>query len=281
MAHTSDFVKDVNQETFATEVLQRSREVPVVVDFWAAWCQPCRTLGPLLEKLAGEYQGRFELAKLDVDANQALAAQFGVQGIPTVVAIRDGREVARFTGAYPEPALRQWLDGVLPGPLDAMVDQARTALIDGDTSGAEHIFRQVLDQQPDHVEAATGLASILIDRGDVDEALLLLAKLPATTEVERLQAAARLKAAGGEDLTELERRVADAPDDEEARIELAKALAAKNEYEPALDLLLDVVRARGARRDEARQAVVDIFGVLGERHPLTKTYRKALASALY
>ena len=281
MEHTSPFVKDVDQDTFATEVLQRSREVPVVVDFWAEWCAPCRTLGPLLERLADEYGGAFELAKVDVDANQPLAGQFRVQGIPTVVAIRDGREVDRFTGAYPEPALREWLRAVLPNELDEMVDTARTALIDGDTAGAEHILRQVLERDPSHIEAGTALASLLIDRGELDDALILLGKLPPTPEVERLQAAARLKAAAGEDLSELEARIAADGADDEARIELARALAAKGEYEPALDHLLEVVKAKGDHKDEARQAILDIFGVLGDEHPLTRTYRKALASALF
>lgn len=281
MDHVSPFVKDVDETAFATEVLQRSREVPVVVDFWAAWCGPCRTLGPLLERLAAEYDGAFELAKIDVDANPRLAQQFGVQGIPTVVAIRDGREVSRFTGAYPEPALRQWLDELVPSELDRMVDEARAALIAGDTVGAEHMLRQALESQPDHPAAATALASILIDRGDLDEAEAVLAKLPRDSEVERLLAAVRLRRSAGEDLGELERRVREHPDDDTAKIELAKALAARGQYEPALDLLIDVVRAKGEHKDEARLAVIDIFNTLGEEHPLTRTYRKALASALF
>lgn len=282
MGHTSQWTKDVDEAGFAAEVLQRSQEVPVVVDFWAEWCGPCRVLGPTLERLAAEHGGAFELAKIDVDRNPQVAASYGVQGIPTVVAFRNGREVARFTGAYPEPALRQWLEGILPSELDAMVDQARTALIEGDLTTAEHLFRQVLERRPDHAEAGTGLASLLIERGDVEEALVVLGKLTPDTEVERLQAAARLRAAGGpDDLDELERRVAVDPGDAEARLELARALAGRREYEPALDHLLAVVRAKGPHREAARQAMVDIFGVIGDDHPLTRAYRKQLANALF
>ncbi len=276
----SPHVKDVTEEDFQTAVLQRSREVPVVVDFWAEWCGPCKVLGPLLESVAGDYGGAFALAKVDVDANQALSAQFRVQSIPTVVAFRDGKEVSRFTGAYPEQAVRQFVDAVLPTEVDLMVDQARTARIDGDATTAEHLFRQALAQTPDHIDAGTSLASLLIDRGETDEALIVLGKLAPDAEVERLQSAARLKASVGNDLTLLESRVSSEPDDDIARLEFAKALAGRSEYEPALDHFLVVVRNRAAGKEAARQAMVDIFGVLGDEHPLTAAYRKQLASAL-
>ena len=276
-----DNVKDISTADFSRDVVQRSREVPVVVDFWAEWCAPCRVLGPALEDVAGEYDGAFELVKVDVDANQELSAQHQIQSIPTVVAYRDGKEVSRFTGAYPEAAIRQWVDEFLPTELDAMVDQARTARIDGEDTTAEHLFRQVLGESPDHAEAGTSLASMLIDRGDTDDALVVLGKLTPDAEVERLQAAARLRATAGDDLSELERRVAADPADESAHIDLARALAARAEYEPALDHLLSVVRAKGGRREEAHLSMVDIFEVLGDEHPLTQTYRRQLASALF
>ncbi len=281
MTTPSEFVKDVSTENFPQEVLQRSREVPVVVDFWAEWCQPCRILGPILEKAAAESGGSFELVKVDVDANQELAAQYGVQGIPMVLAFRDGTVVDSFTGALPEPAVRGWIEGILPSELDLMVDQARTAQLSDDGVAAEHILRQVLDQKPDHSEAGTSLASLLIDRGETDEALVVLGRLVPDAEVDRLNSAARLKASKGGDLAELEARVAADPEDEVVRIELAKALAARAEYEPALDRLLSIVRAKGPLKDEARTAMLDIFGVLGDEHPLTQTYRRQLASALF
>ena len=281
MTTPGPFVKDINTANFPQGVLQRSREVPVVVDFWAAWCEPCKILGPILEKVAAEAGGAFELVKVDVDSNQELSAQYGVQGIPMVVAFRDGKIVDSFTGALPEPAIRQWIEGILPTELDLMVDQARTALLDDDGVTAEHILRQVLDQQSDHSEAGASLASMLIERGETDDAMIVLGRLAPGSEVDRLQSAARLKASSGQDLSELEEKLAVDESDEEARIDLAKALAARSEFEPALDHLLAVVRAKGPKKDDARVAMLDIFGVLGNEHPLTQTYRRQLATALF
>ena len=274
-------VKDIDQQAFGQDVLQRSHEVPVVVDFWAAWCNPCQVLGPILEKVAADHEGAFELVRVDVDHNQALAAQFGVQGIPTVLAFRDGRPAAQFTGALPEAAVRQWVQQILPTEIDRLVDQARDAVLEGDEPVAESLFRRVLEDVPDHGEAGTGLASLLIARGDVQEALILLGRLPRSAEVERLESAARIADAQGGDLLALEARVGADPADTLARLELGRALAARKEYEPALDHLLAVVRAGGLHREAARTAMVDVFGLLGNGHPLTTLYRRALASALH
>jgi putative thioredoxin len=281
MTTPSDFVKDVDTANFPQDVLQRSREVPVVVDFWATWCQPCQILGPILEKVAADAAGAFELVRVDVDSNQELAAQYDVQGIPMVIAFRDGKIADTFTGALPEPAVRQWIEGILPTELDLMVDQARTALLEDDNVTAEHILRQVLDRQPDHSEAGASLASMLIERGATDEAMIVLGRLAPDSEVDRLQSAARLKASSGQDLSELEAALAADSSNEETRIDLAKALAARSEFEPALDHLLAVVRAKGSKKEEARIAILDIFGVLGDEHPLTQTYRRQLATALF
>jgi putative thioredoxin len=274
-------VKDIDQTQFGQEVLQRSHEVPVVVDFWAEWCQPCKVLGPALEKVAAAYAGRFELAKVDIDANQALASQFGVKSIPMVIAFKDGRPVSQFTGAIPEQAIRQWVEQLLPTELDLAAERARDMAFEGDSEGAEALYREVLAQVPDHQEAATALASLLISRGDTDEALIVLGRLPRTSEVEKLEAAARVTAAQDTDLSSLERRLEDDPDDHAARIELGQALAAKGEHEAALDQLLAVVQAGGDLREDARRAMVDVFGLLGSDHPLTVTYRRALANLLF
>lgn len=281
MEGTSPFVKDVTLADFQHEVLLRSREVTVLVDFWAAWCGPCKALSPLLERMTDEAGGAFELAKVDVDANQELSAQFGVQSIPTVVAIRNGKEVNRFMGALPEAQISAFLETVLPTRLDIMVDEARTALVSGDTAGAEHILRQVLDQKPDHQDAGTSLAALLIDHGSVEDALIVLGKLVPDADVERLQAAARLRQSAGVDIAGLEATAAENPDDDGAQLALARALAAGAEFEPALDKLLGVVKRKGEGKEEARKAMVDIFGVLGNDHPLTATYRRQLATALY
>lgn len=281
MEDTSPFIKDISTDEFQQEVLLRSREVPVLVDFWAEWCGPCKSLSPLLERMTADAGGAYELAKVDVDANQELAAQYLVQSIPTVVAFKNGVEVNRFTGALPEPSITAFLETVLPTELDLMFDEARTALVTGDTAGAEHMLRQVLDEKSDHQDAGTSLAALLIDRGDIDEALIVLGKLVPDADVERLQSAARLRRTSGDDIAELEARATASPDDDEAQLELARALAAHAEFEPALDRLLFVVKRKGDRMDDARQAMVDIFGVLGNDHPLTATYRRQLATALY
>ena len=274
-------VREISAAEFPEAVLQRSRELPVVVDFWAEWCGPCKILGPLLEQAADDAAGMFELVKVDVDQNQTLSAQFGIQSIPTVIAFRDGVPISRFSGAIPEPALASWLEQILPTALDLDVDRGRDAALAGDVDEAERIFRGVLADKPDHQEAGTSLASLLLSRGDTDEALIVLGKLAPTSEVARLQSAARVTAGRSDDLEALQRAVDEAPDDEEARIALSSALAGQAEFEPALDHLLHVVRLKGPRKEDARKAVLDIFGVLGEDHPLTGTYRRQLASALF
>jgi putative thioredoxin len=273
--------KDVDTAAFPQEVLQRSRELPVVVDFWATWCQPCLILSPALERVTEAADGAFDLVKVDVDANQDLARQYGVQGIPTVIAFRDGEEVSRFTGALPERAVTEWVGSILPDEYDLMVDRARSARLEDDDTTAEHLYRQVLDARPDHSEAGTSLAAMLIDRGETEEALGVLGRLVPDAEVERLQAAARVKAASGLDVTALQAKVDAEPDNGRARLELARALAARAEYEPALDQLLAEVRRKSELKDEARTAMLDIFEILGPDHPLTTTYRRQLASALY
>lgn len=281
MESTSPYIQEVTTSSFQQAVLQKSHDVPVVVDFWATWCGPCKTLGPMLEKLAAESGGSFILAKVDVDTNQQLAAQFNVQGIPTVIGFRDGAPVDQFTGAVPERAIRDWLDRLLPSELDMIVDQARDAAIAGNLDTAERLFRGALEVQADHQEAGTGLAALLIASGRQDEALIILGKLAVTEEVERLQSAARLATSRGSDVSEIVKRLDDDPENSDIKIELAMALAARAEYEPALDRLLEVIRARGDAKEEARKAMLDVFEVLGDGHPLTTTYRRELANALF
>jgi putative thioredoxin len=281
MEVTSPYIYDVTTAEFQQEVLLKSRDVPVLVDFWAEWCGPCKTLSPLLERMTDDATGTFLLAKVDVDANPELSAQFGVQSIPTVVAIVSGKEVNRFSGALPETSIQTFIDSVMPSELDLMVDEARSVLISGDTVAAEHILKQALDIQSDHQDAGTSLAALLIDKGETEEAMIVLGKLVPDPDVDRLQGAARLRNASGTDISVLEAAVQASPDDDAAQLELAGALAARDEYEPALDRMLAVVRKSGEHKEDARLAMVDIFGVLGAEHPLTSSYRRQLASALY
>lgn len=278
---TNPHMHDITAEDFPVAVLQRSREVPVVVDFWAEWCGPCKVLGPMLESAAENAGGAFDLVKIDVDQNQQLAGQFGIQSIPTVVAFRNGVPVSRFSGAVPQQALDEWLTTIMPTELELMIEAARDAALDGNEARSEELFRQVLEAQPDNQDAGTGLAGLLMARNEHAEALIVLGKLAPTPDVERLQSAARLGQSRGDDLGDLEEAVAADPDDDAATIRLATALAGRGEYEPSLDRLLAVVRKRNNSLEEARTAMVDIFGVLGDEHPLTVTYRRQLANALF
>jgi putative thioredoxin len=277
----STYTKDVNTADFTREVIDRSYEVPVVVDFWAAWCGPCRVLGPLLEQAAQERAGAFELAKVDVDQNQALAAQFGVQGIPMVIGFRDGKAVSYFTGAIPRPQLEAWLSELIPSEEDREVDRARDLLLAGEVAGAERIYREVLAADPGHQQAGTGLAALLIGADRPDQALEVLDRLSPTEEVRRLQAAARIGVNDESDIPSMLAELDVNPDDHELRIRLARALAAAGRHEDALDHLMHVVRESPEHREEARLAMLDIFQVLGHDHSLTTSYRRELANTLF
>lgn len=275
------YIVDVTTETFGQAVLQRSREVPVIVDFWADWCGPCKVLGPILERVTADAGGEFILAKVDVDENQELAAQYQIQTIPTVMAFVSGVPVGQFSAALPEAQVRAWIADMLPTELDKTVDEARGAALAGDVERAERLFVSVLNEVPDHPDAATGLAAMMIARGDTEAALIILGKLPPGEEVDRLQAAARLSDAAGNDINALTLALEANPTDDEGRLTLAQALAAHGEYEPALDHMLKVVRSKGSHTDDARRAMLDVFGMLGNEHPLTASYRRQLASALF
>ena len=186
-------VIDVTDANFEQVVIEGSKDRPVVVDLWAEWCGPCKTLGPILEKVAGERAGAFLLAKLDVDANPMVAGAFGVQSIPTVIAFKDGEPVNGFVGAYPEEAINQFVDLLLPTEAELVVEEAQAEAEAGDLDGAEQDYRDALAKDPQNREAAVGLGRILVDRGDVDEARTLLGPFLPDPDAERLLAAARVQ----------------------------------------------------------------------------------------
>ncbi|MEW6152914.1 MAG: thioredoxin [Actinomycetota bacterium] len=233
-------VTDVTDATFEQDVVLRSTQVPVVVDLWAAWCGPCRTLGPVLEKVVAETNGQVELAKVDVDASPQVAAAFGVQSIPAVYALKDGKVVDSFIGALPEAQVREFVARLAP-------PESETDLLAA--KGDEASYRQALELDPSHERSVIGLAELLVARGDSEEALALLARVPESPATRRVAALARVGPDGGR------------PADVEAR----------------LDSLLDRVKGD----DDARQEFVDVLELLGPDDPRTPRYRRALASRLY
>ena len=257
-------VIEVGEADFEARVVEASRETPVVVDFWAGWCRPCLVLGPILERLAGEHEGRLVLAKVDVDANPGLAARFRVQGIPAVKAFRDGHVVSEFVGAQPEELVRRFLDDVLPSEADDLVEEAGRSREAGDASAAEAVYRRALEIRPGHEGATVGLARVLAEEGRADEARSLLDRVPASAEGRSVAAELDLLSLAGAS----------------GGLGAAARAAAAGEHRMALDRALELLDD-GEDRDAARELMVRVFEVLGSDDPLTREYRPRLARALY
>jgi len=267
MDTTMEHVVEVTDETFEQIVIEGSKERPVVVDLWAAWCGPCRVIGPILEKVAGERDGAFTLAKIDVDANgvgNALLQAVRSQGIPTVVAFRDGQPVSMFIGAYPEDEVNRFVDSILPSEAELVAEEAEAVAEAGDLAAAEEGFREALAKDPGSKEAALGLAGVLIASGRTEEARpLVMPHLP-DPDAEALHARIEI-----DDWK---------TDPGVGTLASAKRLAGAQRWREALDAM---VGALTEDRDEARQAMITVFAALGDDDPLVPEYRRRLAAALY
>ncbi|GAB4232758.1 MAG: thioredoxin [Acidobacteriota bacterium] len=283
-----DWVIEVGDADFESKVLRASFEKPVLVDFWAEWCTPCRVLGPVLEKLAEEYQGAFILAKVNTERAPALTQLLQIQSIPLVVLFRDGRPVDQFIGALPEPEVRNFLSRHIVPPANSDLEQAYAALARGQLHQAERIFRRVLREKPDEPGALLGLARVHLLSRQEHEAKELLKRIPPTAaESEEAQALltyldCRKTARDGGSCERLERRVQEDPADLEARYQLARCLIGQDRFEAALEHLLEIVRRdRSFRDDGARKLMIDVFRIVGDRSELAERYRSKLAQVLF
>ena len=282
----SPFIIEVTRENYG-QVMETSFRTPVLMDFWASWCQPCQVLMPILARLAEEYAGKFLLAKLNTEQEQEIAAQFGIRSIPTVKLFRDGRPVDEFMGALPEQAVRKFLDRHVARESDAQVAEAREQLLAGNADGAIAILHEARQVDPDNPRVILVLAQAQAAAGDVTAAEETLDGLPADEQDKpevttlRSQLFFEGQLAGAPAATELEARLAADPGDHEALFQLALRKVVDQEYDAAMDLLLQLMQENRKFGDDAgRRVLLKIFEVLGD-DPLVSRYRSRMANLLY
>jgi putative thioredoxin len=276
----SEHILDVDESTFESEVLLRSHEMPVLVDFWAEWCGPCRVLSPLLERLAVEGGGAFRLAKVNVDQNPRLTTRYGIQGIPAVKGFRNGQVVAEFVGAQPEAMVRRFVEKLAPSAASLALEKARSLLATRHWSEAEQAFREILAEDEGNAGAALGLVKSLLMQGRGREALQLIERFPAgveSVEAQKLLPLAQLLEMAGAEGQE------SPPDDPlAARLVQSARLIALGNLPAAMDGLLDILREdKTYRKGLPRQILLALFMLLGDEDPLTRQYRDELASVLF
>ena len=292
-AATADLIKNSDTNSFVKDVVEASAHTPVIVDFWAPWCGPCKTLGPMLEKLVKRAGGLIKMVKINVDENQGLAGQLRVQSVPTVFAFKEGRPVDAFAGALAESQIQSFVDkliGDAKPPIEAALEQAQEALKAGDAVAAENMYIAVLSQDPTIVSAVAGMVRAIAAQGEFERAREMLTSLDAKTlassEVQQAISALELAEEGASaeqtDAAVLQAQVDKSPKDPKARFALAQGLFASGQTDAAINNLLELVRIDRGWNDEAgRKQLVKIFNTLGPTDPLTVDARKRLSAILF
>ncbi len=285
-------IKDTTTQTFAKDVIEESRNQPVLVDFWAPWCGPCKQLAPVIEKVVAKAGGKVKLVKMNIDEHPGVAGQLGIQSIPAVIAFQNGQPVDGFMGALPESQVQAFIDRIAgpagPQPADEIVAAGEEALANGDFVLAEQIFAEALGLEPDNVKALAGLARARLEGGAIDDAKAILEQVPADKAKDPAVLAVKAQldvaeqAAGLGDLAELAAKVEANPKDHQSRYDLAVGLAGKGKREEAMDHLLEIVRReRGWNEEAARKQLVQLFEAWGPTDELTLQGRRRLSSLLF